>query len=317
MNSGMPATSPPSLVPLQERLAATVLGSAEPARLVLTAMLAGGHVLVEGAPGVGKTTLAQTLARSIGGTFRRVQFTPDLMPADLLGHSLFRMDRGAFEFVPGPVFANCLLADEINRTPPRVQAALLECMNDGQVTIDGETRDLPEPFFVIATRNHIHATGTFPLPEPQLDRFLVSVVMKLPDAETQHRILLGHADGTIAAATATAGAPPLLDAAGFLAHRRAAAAVPTSETITRYITALCERLRRLAGADHAVSIRASLAILQAARASAHLDGAPAVYPDHVQTVFPAVMRHRVLPDHSAPGDADAWIAEATAKTQVP
>lgn len=307
--------SHPSLVPLRQRLESTVLGAEEPARLILTAMLAGGHVLIEGAPGIGKTTLAHTLASSIGGNFRRIQFTPDLMPGDLLGHSLYRMDRGVFEFIPGPVFANCLLADEINRTPPRVQAALLECMNDGRVTLDGETRELPKPFFVIATRNDVHDTGTFPLPEPQLDRFLLSIRMTLPNAETQNQILRAHADGTIPDGD---DAPaPLLDIADFLALRNAAAAIPASDTITRYITALCESVRRFAGAAHAVSIRASLAILQAARARAQLEGDPAVYPDHIQSVFPAVMRHRILSDASTPEDSRAWIAETLAQTPVP
>jgi len=305
----------PALELLRQRLESTVLGAEEPARLVLTAMLAGGHVLIEGAPGIGKTTLAHTLASSIGGSFRRIQFTPDLMPADLLGHSLYRMDRGVFEFIAGPVFANCLLADEINRTPPRVQAALLECMNEGHVTIDGETRELPRPFFVIATRNDVHDTGTFPLPEPQLDRFLLSIPMVMPNAETQHLILRAHADGTIPETNATA--TPLLELSDFLALRRAAALLPASDAITRYITALCECLRRFAGADHAVSIRASLAILQAGRANALLDGDPAVYPDHIQAVFTSVMRHRILSDATTPEDSRIWIRETLAQTPIP
>ena len=304
-----------SLAPLRQRLAATVLGAEEPAGLVLTAMLAGGHVLIEGAPGIGKTTLAHTLASSIGGSFRRIQFTPDLMPGDLLGHSLYRMDRGSFEFVPGPVFANCLLADEINRTPPRVQAALLECMNEGHVTIDGETRDLPDPFFVIATRNDVHDTGTFPLPEPQLDRFLLSVSMSLPGAEIQNEILRAHANRAIPTVDSNDG--PLLDIPDFIELRRTAAAMPAEDNITRYITSLCESLRRRAGADHAVSIRASLAILGAARAHALLDAAPAVYPDHIQAVFAPVMRHRVLTDATTPDDAREWIADSLARTPVP
>jgi len=311
----LPAMSLAALDLLRKRLESTVLGAEGPARLVLTAMLAGGHVLIEGAPGIGKTTLAHTLASSIGGSFRRIQFTPDLMPADLLGHSLYRMDRGTFEFIPGPVFANCLLADEINRTPPRVQAALLECMNEGQVTIDGDTRDLPKPFFVIATRNDVHDTGTFPLPEPQLDRFLLSIPMALPNAETQNQILRAHADGIIPESDAATA--PLLELADFLSLRRTASLLPASDAITRYITALCESLRRFAGADHAVSIRASLAILQAARAHAHLDGDPAVYPDHIQAVFTSVMRHRILSDATTPEDSRVWINETLAQTPVP
>jgi len=305
----------PSLEPLRKRLESTVFGSEDASGLLLTAMLAGGHALIEGAPGIGKTTLAHTLASSIGGSFRRIQFTPDLMPGDVLGHSLYRMDKGVFEFIPGPVFANCLLADEINRTPPRVQAALLECMNEGRVTLDGEPRELPRPFFVIATRNDVHNTGTFPLPEPQLDRFLLSIAMTLPDAETQHRILRAHVDGL--AGLPADDAEPLLDLDEFLALRAAASAVTAAESVTRYITELCQGLRRMAGAAHAVSIRASLAILQAARARALLEGDPAVYPDHVQAVFASVMRHRILSDASTPEDSRAWIAEVLEKTPVP
>ncbi len=178
----------PELEPLFRHLVETVIGAEKPTEILLTALLADGHVLIEGSPGIGKTTLAHTLASSIGGEFKRIQFTPDLLPADLLGYNLYRPANGGFEFIRGPVFANCLLADEINRTSPRVQSALLESMNEGQVTIDGTTHPLPKPFIVIATQNATHTTGTFPLPEPQLDRFLVSMEMSLPDAATQTKI---------------------------------------------------------------------------------------------------------------------------------
>jgi MoxR-like ATPase len=303
--------SRPSLQLLHDRLAATVLGAEDAATLLLTALLAKGHVLIEGAPGIGKTTLAHTLASSIGGSFKRIQFTPDLLPADLLGYSLYRMDRGGFEFIPGPVFANCVLADEINRTSPRVQSALLESMNEGRVTLDGETRPLPAPFFVIATQNDTYATGTFPLPEPQLDRFLLSIAMSLPEESVQRRILMAHADGGIPAVDAN---HPLVTQAEILALQEQAARVPVSDALAGYITRLCQTLRRLAGADHSVSVRASLAILQAARAHAFLEGDPAVYPDHVQAVFPSVMRHRLVPeDGSTPLD---WIRMALDKTAV-
>lgn len=285
-----------ALLLLHQRLCNTVLGAEDAATLLLTALLAKGHVLIEGAPGIGKTTLAHTLASSMGGVFKRIQFTPDLLPADLLGYSLYRMDRGEFQFIPGPVFANCVLADEINRTSPRVQSALLESMNEGQVTLDGETRMLPEPFIVIATQNDTYATGTFPLPEPQLDRFLLSIAMTLPEPALQCRILLAHANGEIPALN---GGSTLVTPAEIRALQDEVSALPISVAIAEYITALCQCLRRLAGAEHAVSIRASLAILQAARARAFLDAAAAVYPDHVQAVFAAVMRHRVLPNDGA------------------
>ncbi len=285
-----------SLKLLHERLTDTVLGSEEAATLLLTALLARGHVLIEGAPGIGKTTLGHTLAASIGGVFKRIQFTPDLLPADLLGYSLYRMDSGTFQFIPGPVFANCVLADEINRTSPRVQSALLESMNEGRVTLDGETRQLPQPFLVIATQNDTYATGTFPLPEPQLDRFLLSIEMHLPDPATQTRILLAHANGEIPVLN---GDSALITPTEVMKLQAAAAALPVSPAIAEYVTHLCQCLRRLAGAEHAVSVRAALAIVQAARANAFLDNAPAVYPDHIQAVFTAVMRHRVLPNDGA------------------
>jgi MoxR-like ATPase len=304
--------NPNTLTPLLRHLSDTVIGSEEPAKLLLTALLGDGHVLIEGAPGIGKTMLAHTLASSMGGVFKRVQFTPDLLPSDLLGYNLYRSATGDFEFISGPVFSNCLLADEINRTSPRVQSALLESMNEGRVTIDGITRDLPKPFIVIATQNDTHATGTFPLPEPQLDRFLLSLEMVLPDAGKQTEIILAHA----ARGSAQEPSPSFdLDCGTILALQRKAAEVPVSQVVAEYITALCESLRQLAGSDQSVSIRASLAILRAARANAFLESAPAVYPDHVQAVFPAVMRHRILSEQDF--DPLELIGMALSKTEIP
>ncbi len=301
-----------ALEPLSRHLGNTVIGAEKPVRLLLTALLANGHVLVEGAPGIGKTTLAHTLASSMGGIFKRVQFTPDLLPADLTGYNLFRSDKGTFEFIQGPVFANCLLADEINRTSPRVQSALLESMNEGRVTIDGVTYDLPRPFIVIATQNAGNGTGTFPLPEPQLDRFLLSLEMSLPDAATQAEIILAHAGRHLETETAPDfGLSPEI----IVALQKGASSVPVSPAIARYITDLCETLRKLTGSDQSVSVRASLAILKAARANAYLESAPAVYPDHVQTIFPAVMRHRILADQDF--DPVEMTTMALSKTEVP
>ncbi|MCH7227628.1 AAA family ATPase [Haloferula sp. A504] len=301
-----------SLDPLRSRLTATVLGAEGAADLLMIALLARGHVLIEGPPGIGKTSLAHTLASSIGGSFKRVQFTPDLLPADLLGYSLYRMDRGDFEFVPGPVFAHCLLADEINRTSPRVQSALLECMNEHQVSLEGVTRPLPEPFLVIATQNDGDPHGTFPLPEPQLDRFLLSIRMELPDPGIQRRILLGHASGEI---DGNGSHDALVHPEDVLALQQQARTTPLGEPLAGYITDLCESLRRRAGADHAVSVRASLAVMQAARAAAFIEEAGAVHPDHVQQVFPSVMRHRLVPADAS--DPAPMIADALENTPVP
>jgi len=275
---------------LRERLTTTVLGSEEPSYLLLVSLVADGHVLIQGAPGIGKTTLAETLARSIGGRFKRVQFTPDILPADLLGYSMFHQGRGEFEFVPGPVFSNILLADEINRTSPRVQSALLECMNERQVSVDGTTHVLPPPFMVVATQNTLYSSGTFPLPEPQLDRFLISVGMVLPDAATQAKILALHADG---GGRQDAAAAPLMSSDELLAIQAAARAVPVSEAVCEYITALCEAARRGRGALQGISARASIALMRAAQAAAFLEGNSAVYPDDVKRVAAAVLGHRL------------------------
>jgi MoxR-like ATPase len=280
--------------------------------MLLTALLADGHVLIEGAPGIGKTTLAHTLASSMGGVFKRIQFTPDLLPSDLIGYNLYRADQGIFEFIRGPVFSNCLLADEINRTSPRVQSALLESMNEGRVTIDGVSHRLPKPFIVIATQNDTHSSGTFPLPEPQLDRFLLSLRMSLPDAETQTEILLAHATKN----TELQEQPDFgVDGEMIQQLQAFVGSIPVSRAIAEYITDLCENLRKMAGSDQSVSIRASLALLRAAKANAFLESAAAVYPDHVQAVFPAVMRHRILSDQDL--DPMELIETVLNKTPVP
>lgn len=286
------------LLELRSRLQRAVLGSEEAGNLLLTALLAKGHALIEGAPGVGKTSLAQTLANGIGGTFKRIQFTPDLLPSDILGYHLYKQHNGDFEFVKGPVFSNLLLADEINRTSPRVQSALLEAMNEGQVSIDGATRDLEQPFLVVATQNVTSSTGTFALPEPQLDRFLLSIPMSLPDVETQQAILDAHVAGEFI----SEGRDPLLSPEAIRSLQREAASLTVSSELNAYIIRLCEAVRRAAGGRHTVSVRASLAMMRAAQAAAFLDGQQAVHPDHVQTVFAHVLRHRLLPDDGSMPD---------------
>jgi len=295
---------------LHDRLTSTVFGAEEPAHLLLAALLAKGHALIEGPPGIGKTSLAHALATGIGGSFKRIQFTPDLLPSDILGYNLYRAHTSDFEFVAGPVFSNFVLADEINRTSPRIQSSLLEAMNDGQVTIDGTTRLLEPPFMVIATQNNTSTTGTFPLPEPQLDRFLLSIPMALPAPEIQEQVLQAHATGDFE----QAATGPLLELADILRLQSRVLELTVSPGLNRYVVALSETLRRLAGGEHTVSVRASIALLRASQARALIDGESAVLPDHVQTMFPHVMRHRLLCEDG--GDPEAAIETALEQTAV-
>jgi len=299
-----------SLNSLRTQLLDTVLGSAEAVDLLLTALLARGHALVTGPPGIGKTTLAHTLAGSLSGSFRRVQFTPDLLPSDILGYNLYRQQNGDFEFIPGPVFANLLLADEINRASPRTQSSLLEAMNERQVTIDGETRPLPDPFLVVATQNDSSSIGTFPLPEPQLDRFLVSIPMSLPDDDTQLAILRFHAEQRSGETV-----NPVLDLTELIAFQEQVEGIPVSDTLQRYLLALCHTVRTTLGSDHAVSTRATLALQRAAQATAVLDEKSEVHPDHVQRIFPHVLRHRLLAEEIP--DADHLLRSVLDQTPVP
>ena len=293
---------------LHDRLTATVLGADEAATLLLIALLARGHALIEGAPGIGKTSLAQALASCFGGDFKRIQFTPDLLPSDILGYHLYRQHNGDFDFIQGPVFSNLLLADEINRTSPRVQSALLEAMNESQVTIDGVTRPLSAPFMVIATQNATSSTGTFPLPEPQLDRFLLSVPMSLPSRQVQEEILLGIKRPNEMKGDA------FLSAEDVVSLQEMAANIPLTEALSGYIISLCESVRQLSANENAVSVRGSMAVLQAAQGYALLQGADHVLPDHVQYVFSHVLGHRILCDDGS--DPEDVLARALQQTPV-
>ena len=300
-----------SLQTLRRKLNDTILGSEQAADLLLTALLARGHALVTGPPGIGKTSLASTLAASVGGIFKRLQFTPDLLPSDIIGYNLYRQQNGEFEFVPGPVFSNLLLADEINRASPRTQSALLESMNERQVSIDGETKELPDPFLVEATQNSTSSTGTFPLPEPQLDRFLLSIPMALPSEDCQLDILKLHSNGALC----QDDVPRILRLVDLITLQEQVIELPISDNLQRYLLALCQSARSLAGQDHVVSVRGTLALQAAARAYALLDGQSAVHPDHLQAVFPHVLRHRLLTEDTL--DPDPIIDAALNQTPVP
>ncbi len=276
---------------LREKLTGAVLGSDEAAYNLLVAMLAGGHVLIEGAPGVGKTSLAKTLTYLIDGSFRRLQFTPDLLPSDIVGYSIFNQKTGDFDFIEGPVFSHLLLADEINRTSPRIQSALLECMNEGQVSIDGKTRGLEEVFLVIATQNNRYTAGTFSLPEPQLDRFLVSVEMRLPEAAVQHSVLKLHAAGPNGAHSPDA----IVSISEIAEWKKQVSEIAISDPVCAYIVSLCEAARRHPELKNDVSARGSIALMRASRSVAAIEGRDAVYPDDVKRISKSVLAHRLAP----------------------
>ena len=282
----------------QAQVNGLVLGKAQEVRLAFVALLSDGHLLIEDLPGLGKTTLAHAVAATLGLGFQRVQFTSDLLPSDIVGVSVFDAQSRRFEFHPGPVFANVLLADEINRAPPRTQSALLEAMAEHQVTVDGVTHPLPEPFFAIATQNPVDLAGTYPLPDSQLDRFLLRLALGYPGEEAE-RALLAGTDRRHLIAQAT----PLLGVADVLALREAALAVHASDALVRYVQALLFHSRRHPGVRVGLSPRAGIALLRAARAHALLLGRDHVLPEDVQALFSQVAAHRLVAEADAGGDA--------------
>ncbi len=291
-----------SLHDAQAQVNTLVLGKPQEVRLAFVALLSGGHLLLEDLPGLGKTTLAHALAATLGLGFQRVQFTSDLLPADILGVSVFDAQARRFEFHPGPIFAHVLLADEINRAPPRTQSALLEAMAEHQVTIDGTTHALPSPFFVIATQNPVDLAGTYPLPDSQLDRFLLRLTLGYPGEDAERTLLAG-----VDRRTLIAQAIPLLGSGDVLTLRDAAANVHASDALIAYVQALLARSRRHAGVRVGLSPRAGLALLRAARAYALLLGREHALPEDVQALFAPVAAHRLA------AEADAGNGEALAK----
>ncbi|MCG6932656.1 MAG: AAA family ATPase [Gallionella sp.] len=265
-----------------------ILGKPQQIRLALACLLARGHLLIEDLPGVGKTTLAHGLARTLGLQFQRIQFTSDLLPADILGVSVYQRDTGKFEFHPGPIFAQMVLADEINRATPKAQSALLEAMEEQQVTIEGTTRALPAPFFVIATQNPAYQIGTYALPESQLDRFMLRIQMGYPDAHAERGLLSGVDRREIVAQL-----EPQLDHSELLMLQKRAREVFVSPALLDYVQAILRYTREESRYTHGLSPRAGLAMLAAARAWALLEERDAVNPEDVQAVLPGVVSHRL------------------------
>jgi MoxR-like ATPase len=287
---------------------------------LLIALLARGHVLLEGVPGVAKTLLVRAFSGALGLDTKRIQFTPDLMPGDVSGSLVYDARAGEFEFRAGPVFTNVVLADEINRTPPKTQSALLEAMEERQVSTDGVTRPLPDPFLVAATQNPIEQEGTYTLPEAQLDRFLLKLIVDIPPREAELAVLRRHAEGFDPRNLAAAGLRTVVTAEEIRAAQRAAASVTVADDVLGYVVDLAQATRRSPSVQLGVSPRATTALLAAAKAWAWLGGYPAITPDHVQTMLVPSWRHRIRlrPDAELEGvSVDAVLGSVLQQTRVP
>ncbi|MGD9959124.1 AAA family ATPase [Nocardioides sp.] len=281
------------LVAVRTEVAKAVVGQDAAVSGLLVALLCGGHVLMEGVPGVAKTLLVRSLAAALSVENRRVQFTPDLMPGDITGSMVIDSRAGELSFREGPVFTNLLLADEINRTPPKTQSALLEAMEEGQVSVDGVSRALPRPFLVAATQNPVEYEGTYPLPEAQLDRFLLKVVLPVPPREAEVEILRRHADGFDPRDVTAAGVRPVAGPADILAGQEAVRRVAVTPEVTGYIVDIARATRESPSLELGVSPRGATALLRAARAWAWLNGRDFVTPDDVKALAQATLVHRL------------------------
>ncbi|HEX4979003.1 MAG TPA: MoxR family ATPase [Acidimicrobiales bacterium] len=309
-----------TLLAVRDEVSKVVVGQDATLSGLVAALLVRGHVLLEGVPGVAKTLLVKTVAATLDLRFARVQFTPDLMPSDVLGQTIFESKGGTFRFREGPVFCNLLLADEINRTPPKTQAALLEAMEERQVTVDGESRPLPEPFLVVATQNPVEYEGTYPLPEAQLDRFLFKLVVPYPTAQQEEAILARHAEGLDPHDIAGAGVGAVASAGDLDRARAEVAAVACETPVRNYIVALAASTRSSPALTLGVSPRGSVALLHAAKAWAWLSGRPFVTPDDVKAIAKPALRHRVMlrPEAELEGaTADAVLDGLLATVAVP
>ena len=294
-----------------------IVGQDETIRLAYIALVLGGHVLIEGVPGTAKTLLARTVAQLIGGTFKRIQFTPDLMPSDVVGTSVYELSTGQFRIRRGPIFGNVVLADEVNRAPAKTQSALLEAMEERQVTLEGSAQPLPEPFLVLATQNPVEYEGTYPLPEAQLDRFLFKAVVRYPEPAEEVAILRAHDKGLPLADVATL-AP--LEAGALRDARVEVESVTVEASILDYIVSVVGESRRSPDLLLGASPRAAVHLLRAAKAAAAIEGRDYVTPDDVKSLVPAVLRHRLVLKAEAEIeglDADAVVRRILARLDVP
>nr|WP_246297223.1 AAA family ATPase [Janibacter cremeus] len=300
---------------LAEAMNGVIEGKPDVVRTAITVLLAGGHLLIEDVPGVGKTMLAKTLARSLDASVRRVQFTPDLLPSDITGVNIYNQQTRHFEFRPGAVFANVVVGDEINRASPKAQSALLECMEEAQVTVDGETYQLPEPFIIMATQNPVEMEGTYPLPEAQRDRFMARLSVGYPTAASEVDMLDHHGSRS-----PLDGLDPVTDAEGIVALVRAVRTVYASPAVRQYVVDLATATRTSSQIRLGASPRATLHLLRAARAHAALAGRDHVLPDDVQSLATVVLEHRLLLSSEAQlarRSAAEVVADILARTRVP
>ena len=299
---------------VSDNVSRVIVGKEDAIKLVLCAILARGHILLEDVPGTGKTVMAKSLAKSLDADFARIQFTPDLLPTDVTGLSIWDAKAGEFTFKPGPVFTNILLADEINRATPRTQSALLECMEERQVTESGVTRKLAEPFLVVATQNPVEIQGTFPLPEAQLDRFLVRLKMGYPDTQGAMQILR-----RFISQSPLEELQPVVKREEIVEAQNALKDVEASTPVMAYITALCERTRQFEQVQLGVSPRGMLALLRASQAHALVEGRDFVTPDDVRAMAEPVLAHRIVVRgmYGRSGQGEMIVAEALKSTPVP